>query len=87
MQQRLKRCVGGYDKTNGMRVIEYKLHPIDLCILRKIFNIAEGASDLAEADMIYCYDITIKQAKALQPYVEEILDLDRYDFVLECWEE
>jgi len=86
----IERIVCGYNKNadeDGDQLIEvmYYLKPIDLSFLQKLFDIDPNDSDPAVADVIYCYNINEKQAKALQPYViDGVIDLEKYDFMLDC---
>ncbi len=87
------RVVSGYSKIgneDGYHFIEvkYKLRPLKLSFLQKLFNINPNDPDPAMVDLIYCYDINHEQAKELQEYViDGVIDVDKYDFVLECYED
>ena len=61
--------------------IRWNLESIDLKYLRSLF--VPGNDD---PDIIDCYDINIKQAKALQPYIEGngIIDTKTHIFQLGC---
>lgn len=82
------RIVIGFSKIpdeDGDKFMEvmYKLKPVDLTFLQKIFNIDLNDPDIVYTDMIYEYEIKEEQAKALQPYViDGVIDLDKYDFFL-----
>jgi hypothetical protein len=85
------RMVIGYDKIpnkNGnypMRV-EYKLKPLKLSFLQRLFKIDPNDFNPIVRDMIDGYVINEEQAKALQPYViNGVIDLEKYDFLLECY--
>ncbi len=87
------RTVAGYSKIpdedgeKGLEV-EYKLKPLKLKFLQKLFEIDPQDPDPAMVDLIYCYRINAEQAKALQEYViDGVIDVDKYDFMLECYED
>lgn len=89
----ITRVVSGYDKVpdeNGLELmrVEYNLKALELKFLQSIFNINPHDNDPVIRDMILCYPINTEQAKALQPYViDGVIDLDKYDFMLECYQE
>lgn len=83
------RSVAGFNKEpdedgDHTLAVVYKLDPIPLSFLRKLFHIPLNTKDPAEIDMIYDYYIDHEQAQALQPYVREDIDLDKYIFMLTC---
>ncbi len=86
----LERSIGAYSKVpdeHGAYMIqeELKLKPIELDLLKKIFDFNPITND--DVDMYDCYQILDKHAKALQPYViDGIIDLDKYSYQLECFE-
>lgn len=88
----IERVVAGYAKVPNAKgrqpcEVEYKLKPIELKFLQLLFNIDPNDQDPANCDLIYCYKINLTQAKALQPYViDGQIDLDKYDFMLECYQ-
>lgn len=88
----IQRVVAAYSKTPNefgsyYGVTEYKLKPIDLEFLQRLFNINPLDPDYGIRDLIDCYQINHDQAKALQPYViDGVIDLDKYDFMLECYQ-
>ncbi len=85
------RVVNGFSKTpdeDGEQHLEvmYKLKPLDMSFLQKLFKINPQDEDPVERDVCYCYDIDEHQAKALQPYViDGVIDLEKYDFVLHAY--
>ncbi len=87
------RVVAGYNKIpdeDGDQLVEvkYKLKPIDLSCLQKLFNINPDTAMPIDRDLFLCYDIDEEKAKALQPYViDGIIDLEKYDFMLHCFAE
>ena len=83
------RYVVGYEKESGDALkVEYVLdRRASLSFLQKIFDVDSQDDNLTERYMIDCYKISLKQSKLLQPYVKEKLDLEMYDFFLECHSE
>lgn len=85
------REVCGYSKIpnkNGSNVlaVRYDLLPIDLSFLQKLFDINPNEPDDIVRELILCFEINVTQATALQPYViNGTIDLDKYDFMLECY--
>lgn len=65
-------------------VVRYKLSPLDLSFLQNLFNIDPNDEDYGIRDVVDCYEIDESKAKALQPYVKEKIDLDKYSFMLEA---
>lgn len=83
------RSIAGFNKEpdedgDHTLAVVYELDPIPLSFLRKLFHISLNTKDPAEMDMIYDYDIDHEQAEALQPYVKEKIDLNKYMFMLIC---
>ncbi len=89
----IKRVIMGYSKIpdedgDCFLEVEYSLKPVDLQFLQKLFNIDPNDSEAVNRDLILCYQINKEQAEALQPYViDGVIDLDKYDFMLECYQE
>lgn len=87
----IERYVAGYCKTpnkfgNHEIAVEFKLKKIPLVLLQELFKVSSIDPDPGVRDMIDCYQINEKQAKALQPYViDGVIDLEKYDFMLECF--
>jgi hypothetical protein len=87
------RIAEGFNKIpnkygNQLVAVEYLLRPIDLDLLRSIFNVSKNDPDPGVRDMMYCYEIDEERAKLLQPYViEGEIDLSKYDFYLSCMQD
>ncbi|MBN9287183.1 MAG: hypothetical protein BGO43_02075 [Gammaproteobacteria bacterium 39-13] len=87
----IKRAVAGYSKfanESGTHNIEvdYELKPIKLSLLQEWFDVDPEDEDVAARYLINSIEINEEQAKALQPYViDGVIDLDKYDFRLECY--
>lgn len=85
------RVVSGFsripDKYGRLLIeVEYRLKPVDLEFLQKLFNIDPNDPDIVATNMIYDFKINVEQAKALQPYIiDGFIDLDKYDFHLSCY--
>jgi hypothetical protein len=85
----INRFVVGYYKTlneyggYGMAV-KFKLSPISLSTLQSLFNVDPRHEDLGARHMIACYPLNKTQAEVLQKYVKEPIELEKYDFMLEC---
>lgn len=76
------------DDGDQFMEVAYKLKPVDLTFLQKIFHIDLNDPDEATIDMIYEFEVRREQAKALQPYViDGVIDIDKYDFFLGCYAE
>jgi hypothetical protein len=68
--------------------VEYELKPIDIRLLRQIFNVDQSSADPIVRDMINPLDINKDQAEFLQPYViDGTIDTDKYKFELHCWQD
>jgi hypothetical protein len=84
------RIIIGFSKVpdedgDQLMAVKYKLKPLKLSFLQKLFDIDPNDSDPCVKNVIYCYDINEEQAQALQPYViDGIIDLKKYDFMLSC---
>lgn len=89
----IKRVVMGYSKIpdedgDFMLEVEFGLKNVELKFLQNLFNIRPDDTDPVNRDLIYGYQINAEQAKALQPFViDGVIDLDKYDFMLECYQE
>lgn len=92
VEKSITRIVVGYNKIpdeggDQMMVVQYELKPLDLQFLQKLFNIAPNDPDPVNRNVVYCYDINSDQAKALQPdVIDGVIDLNKYDFMLDCYE-
>ncbi len=87
------REVCGYSKISDEDgdhelVVSYKLKPVNLSFLQKLYNIDPNEPEHVLRDLIACYKINETQARALQPYViDGEIDLQKYNFQLECYAE
>ncbi len=87
----IKRAVSGYkrySKEDGNPVLEvdFDLKPMKLSFLQDLFDVDENDPDPAARYLIRPHEINEKQAKALQPFVlGGTIDLEKYDFMLECF--
>ena len=85
------RVLAGYSKISDedgdcFLEVEYRLKPVSLSLLQKLFNIDPNDPDPAIREVAYGYLLNSEQAKALQPYViDGVIDLDKYTFYLECF--
>lgn len=86
------RHIMGYSKIPD-RYGEYPLEidyefakPVPLSFLQDLFGIPHDYPDEGDRYMISCFPIDQKRAEALQPFLKEKLDLNKYDFMLECSE-
>jgi hypothetical protein len=83
-----RRLIGVYSKEaneygNCAFIMYYKfIKPVSLAFLQRLFNV--DPNDLDNRELIDCYDINQQQAEALQPYIEEKLELDKYYYMLKC---
>ncbi|MCS5712149.1 DUF7683 domain-containing protein [Candidatus Berkiella aquae] len=90
--QGIVRVVIGYSKIPDADgelhlEVEYRLKPLNLEFLQKLYNISPNDPDYGVRDLIDCYPINAEQAKTLQPYViDGVIDLEKYDFMLECYQ-
>lgn len=86
----VERYIAGYSKIpniygNYEQLFVYEFSkPVPLAFLQKLFNVDPEPPDLGERYLIDCYIIDEKKAKSLQPFVKEKLELDKYDFALQC---
>jgi hypothetical protein len=74
-----RRCVCCFDKKTGELVKEIPLTKVTLRDLQQIFDVP------ADDQMIEVYDITAAQAKRLERFLPERLDLKSYDYELHCY--
>src|SRR5436190_11717978 len=78
MSERLERSLAYCSKADERLVGELSLAGVDLNILQTLF-------ELADDDPMYeVFPVGPAQAAALQPYVSEAIDLDRYNYYVEC---
>ena len=86
------RCISGYSKIPNeegycLQVVEYEFEkPVSLAFLQRLFNVNPEHPDEGERYLIDPYRLNNETARALQPYVKEKLDLDKYDFELTCYD-
>ncbi len=86
----VRRYIAAYKKIpdkngNYLYVRDYEFSdPVSLRFLQDLFKIDPKHSNEITRYMINCYVIDEKKAKALQSFVKEILDLEKYNFMLEC---
>ena len=84
------RHITGYSKVPDrhgayLAEVDYEFAlPVPLIFLQKLFNIDPNDPDEGNRYLIDCYDIDEKKAEALQPFVKEKLDLNKFYFQLEC---
>lgn len=84
------RYIAGYGKIPGKHgncylEVEYEFAwPVPLSFLQDLYGIPHDYPDEGVRYMIDSFPIDQKKAEALQPFVKEKLDLDKYDFMLEC---
>ena len=71
--------LGGYEKKGDNLEIEIALKGISLKKLQEIFNRPNDDS------MYDCYPVSYKEKTILELYAEETIDLEKYDFFLECY--
>ncbi len=88
----IKRLVRAYDKKPGKYgnhyfVTQYELEPVSLAFLQEVFNVSPDDPDPVARSVFYTYDIGPKEANALQPYVNEKIDLEQYLFQLSSYGE
>jgi len=77
----VRRLLVGYNKVSPNRIaveLDFKF-PVTLSFLQKVFN------EVSDDPMFDCYDIDKEIAKILQPYVDGVIDLEKYYFSLECY--
>jgi hypothetical protein len=72
------RLLRGYKKAGDNLEIEIDLKGVDLEKLQKIFNIPQ------DDPMYNCYPVGQKEKKMLQPYAAALIEIEKYDFFLEC---
>ncbi len=86
----VSRYICAYDKEpdkDGYRrwAADYEFYkPVSLKFLQKLFGIDPNYPDGSVRYMFDCYHIDAKKAKVLQSFVKEKLDLEKYNFKLEC---
>ena len=80
MGYQLLRTLAYYPKEGGDDFLagEYPLNGIDLAALQALFDVP------SEDPMYDCWEVGPEHAKVLQRHVEGRIDLDRYDYFVEC---
>jgi hypothetical protein len=84
------RHIVGYSKIpdrHGARLaeIDYEfVKPVPLSFFQDLFGIPRDYPDEGVRYMIDCFKIDQEKADALQPFLKEKLDLNKYNFQLEC---
>lgn len=84
------RYVAGFSKIpdkygDFSREVVYSFNkPLSLAFLQTLFNVNPNHPDEGERYLIDPYEIDEVKAKALQPFIKEKLDLDKYQFQLHC---
>ena len=79
MIQLVRRCICCFDKQTGELVKEIPFKGITLRDLQGIFSVP------TDDEMIEVYDVTGSQARQLQKFLTEELDLKKYDYELHCY--
>lgn len=74
-----RRCICCFDKQTGELVKEVPFTKVTLRDLQRIFSVP------ANDEMIEVLDITAAHAEQLQQFVQEKLDLNKYDYELHCY--
>lgn len=74
-----RRCVSCFDKRTEELIKEIPFVGITLRDLQEIFGMPE------DDEMIEVFDITPRHAQRLQKFLPEPLELDKYDYQLECY--
>jgi hypothetical protein len=74
-----RRCICCFDKQTGELVKEIPFKGITLRDLQGIFSVP------TDDEMIEVYDVTGSQARQLQKFLTEELDLKKYDYELHCY--
>lgn len=83
------RYIAGYKKVPNKfgdykLVVKYALSKrAPLLFLQKLFKVDRSDPNKNERYLKDCYVIDSVKAKALQPFVKEKLELEKYDFMLE----
>lgn len=86
------RHITGYSKIPDrdgeyLAVIDYEfVKPVPLSFLQDLFGIPHDYPDEGVRYMIDCFPIDQNKAEALQPFLNEKLDFDKYHFSLICSE-
>lgn len=72
------RVLQGYEKNGENLAVEIPISSVPLEFLQKLFG--ERSDDL----MYYCYKLDKDKAMALQKIINKQIDLEHYDFYLDC---
>lgn len=84
-QRKVIRLIYGFEKDPGTKLmLKYPLKGISLEFLKSVFP--EWYESPEDPEMALVYPINHKQAQALQPYVVQTIDTEKYDFQLHCYE-
>lgn len=76
--------IAAYEKDGSQYLVEdFELKSIKLDFLQKIFDIDPMDPDEYVRDMVYGHEITEKEAKLLQSYVNFEFDFSKFDYMLE----
>ncbi len=78
-KQRIIRQLTWYEKIGDNLVGECELKNISISELQKLFG--QPNDDL----MLYCYQVNIDAAKYLQKFVIHQINLDKYDYFVESY--
>lgn len=80
MKNRLVHYVGVFQKKGGVFVKNIPFTDFPLLEMKTIFRV-----DADDTDMVFCYPIeTIEQKNYVEQFIEETLNIERYDYFVEA---
>ncbi len=78
-EKNVVRIITKFQKEGDDLLDEVELKGIELNVLQSLFNRP------LDDPMYLCYPVSKTQAKSLQKYVNEKIDLASYDYFVECY--
>ncbi len=79
LDKHVVRVLAKYPKDDDFPVDELELRGVELQELQVLFQ------EPPDEPMYDCYPVSKTQAKSLQKYVNEKIDLASYDYFVECY--
>ncbi len=78
MEYRIERTLDYYEKNSDDLAGQLPLEGVELAFLQELFGMTR------DDPMFEVFPVNSLQVEALRPYVSGEIDLDRYDYYLDC---